>query len=151
MRIDSKSYFRKFLLDITNDPRREEIMASSSGVDQADKEELEGKIERFRDEQRKYAEKEKATRHKCNYIEKIRSAVAEGKDVSGTLSYFITTKIKTFSRLLPKGYGKSYKVQLRCLPAGSGQAPRKKGISREKRQRGSKRTGFLGSPRSKEI
>ena len=77
--------FSKFLLDITNDPRREEIVTANSGMDATDREELEGKIMRYREEQQKYAAKEKAHERSLNHVRKIKDAVASGKDLSGKL------------------------------------------------------------------
>ena len=59
-------------------------MSAGTGIDKADKEELEGKIRRFREEQYKYSEKEKIARKKCDWIEKIRLTIAEGGDTKGT-------------------------------------------------------------------
>ena len=70
-------------MDITNDPRRDEIITANNGMDAADREELEEKIKRHREEQQKFAAKEKADRRSYEYVKKIREALASGKDTSG--------------------------------------------------------------------
>ena len=69
-------------MDITNDRRKGEIIAAAGGVDQVDREELEEKVRRYRAQQTKYHEKEKADKRRIDWVTAIKRDAAEGKNLS---------------------------------------------------------------------